>query len=1505
MPNVSQYWPGNLWQAMNQSLAWLYGRQSSPAGNWLGDALLTQGATSLAIAQEPTSGLVECGLTSQTNFLTGLTMSGAQGTSFAMSQIESLVATLPPGLWADNQLGATGYPVNESGQALPWGNLLVNGYQVTTAMQQSVGAQLYNANSIQITPGLPQTPGVIAKWTANANYPFGSLIVDSNGNVQLALYNGATANTSNPPNWPTQLGALTGDNTQVWKLVALGYQNTYWVAMGYAFNLLNAAGSYRVDVFLHTDVWYFQGSSTLQTMVPAGSGSYAGGYTWSLAGVRTGMLMAALYPTSVPAPASGWYGPTVPPGWVAHINTGVCQAPQAATTLGGMLSGYKAQIYLKTDLEYLVEDNIPIIVQSDGFHARAGSSVIVNPGSGTPTVHILYDDPVVGWTEIFDSLGSELEYSDLPRSFDLPTSDPLYVPDPGATDVPAMQNRGYIYDCALAILAYTSAGNFTAAEKVINQLNIFLANPEYLASDVLENAEDGSTGRWTANGGGATITNIAANSVSPQEPPYGTGNILDFHAGSANDTFTFAGSGFPDSTDNQMSFEHLESPGVGFVFDVSVVTTQGRVTDLQITNAAVGSATLAGTIITVPIGPGASLWRTTLVNLQAQISALTNDTLAKITGFKLTLTSASTDLYLDNLSVGIVQPANSLSFSYDTYNGQVDQAYIRAGAMAWVVYAYCAYMQMTQDFSSALSLQGMVNFLLTLQSTATDLTQGLFYEGYGSYQNPGYQFVPGLVPTVSTEHQIDLWFAFQRAANALPVAATSLSKTQQITTVQANSLNSTAAAASSAAASIDTNLITNLYIAPAGSTPGHFAQGVTRSTLDTSQALDASGHWAALWAHATGRDDIALQCAEFAYQNFLLTNQTITFSTATNSYNQAYQVAAPFSGMKPYNDSPGGYSGSPASVWQEGTWGMILMLLNLYSITGLAAFFTGLGTTIDAVLGALIGGQATILQATGNGSLVAYSLAARGLPYEFEVWPALAPTAWMWLVATNPSLLLTVAGVPQLLPYMYVPAGAEQSIDDQNGSSSVGQMEIRCIDPAGVLHTLAAQEELIGQVVTFSMGFPGCSLGDFVPLHVMQVSEIGFDTDGRVVLKVQDLKRFAQGAFLWANGGPEEYLPGQKNIWQPNGAQWLANSFSVSNDNPRWISGNPLDIFLAALQNELGVGQDQALSAVVEVGGTGELVAAVNPFWAQYVPSWGTVNPGPGIPAVTGDPSTLINPNTYLDVPGITALRDTMFSGDWFEFKITSPQQARSWLEDQILKPLGLVMVVSASGQISLRAMKNPANQAPVLGFNQNNILGIPEVRLAPVINALTYRLDADDSTTNTSARTYNTTVTMLQQTSYNLFRYLYNHQVEASGLMTARGGSLRAFLLGDQIFRRYAFATPIYQIVAQLGGLQPELKDWVSLTHPLLPDYIGGGRGVTNIPCEIIGRSPDYANGQVRFTLLDMRRTNTTSPYQIVPSATMTVPPYSQATTNQQETYFFITPSTNGVYTEALSTIF
>jgi hypothetical protein len=226
------------------------------------------------------------------------------------------------------------------------------------------------------------------------------------------------------------------------------------------------------------------------------------------------------------------------------------------------------------------------------------------------------------------------------------------------------------------------------------------------------------------------------------------------------------------------------------------------------------------------------------LNLESLLLNLTSDTLVRITGFKLTLTTANTNLYFDNLSLGTLQPANSLSFSYDTYNGQVDQAYIRAGAMAWVVYAYAVYMQSSQDYSSWGALQGMIEFLLTLQSSASDLTKGMFYEGYGQYLNPGYQFVPGLVRTVATEHQVDLWFAFMRAAGVLSNASINLLKTGQISSAQAASLISTVATIEAAAGTIWTNLLANLYIAPAGGVPGHFAQGVT-----APRTVGLVGHW--------------------------------------------------------------------------------------------------------------------------------------------------------------------------------------------------------------------------------------------------------------------------------------------------------------------------------------------------------------------------------------------------------------------------------------------------------------------------------------------------------------------------------------------------------------------------------------------------------------------------------------------------------------------------------------
>jgi hypothetical protein len=490
----------------------------------------------------------------------------------------------------------------------------------------------------------------------------------------------------------------------------------------------------------------------------------------------------------------------------------------------------------------------------------------------------------------------------------------------------------------------------------------------------------------------------------------------------------------------------------------------------------------------------------------------------------------------------------------------------------------------------------------------------------------------------------------------------------------------------------------------------------------------------------------------------------------------------------------------------------------------------------------------------------------------------LSPTAWMWIVAINPSLLLTVVSQPSMLPYLIIPAGQNQSVRDVDGASSVGQFSIECIDPSGALKALAAQANLLGQMATFSLGFPGLAAGDFTTMHTVQITDVGFDSTGKVKITCGDVQRFFTGAILWAQGGPDEYLPGNPATVQPIGPSWLPNDLQASSNNPRWLSGNPLDIYLAAMQNELGVGQDPALLPALGSGNT-EGLATANPFWAKYLP---------------GEAATLINPNQYLDVPGILALRDGTFSGDWFEFKITSPVEAKGWLEDNILKPLGLVSVVHSNGLLSLKAMKNPQNQSPVFAFTQKNVMGIPQVSREPIINVLTMRMDVNDALPTTASRAYDNQVTYEQQTSIYQFRRIFNQQVEATGLRAAYGGFLRSFLLADRVFRRYGFGTPHYQVKAFLTSVTAEIGDYVSLTHPLVPDLKSGQVGITNVLCEVVGRTPNYARGSMTFDLYDTRFMQLTTPYQIAPLASG-IPAWSEANATERAEYMFISSAATG----------
>jgi len=405
-------------------------------------------------------------------------------------------------------------------------------------------------------------------------------------------------------------------------------------------------------------------------------------------------------------------------------------------------------------------------------------------------------------------------------------------------------------------------------------------------------------------------------------------------------------------------------------------------------------------------------------------------------------------------------------------------------------------------------------------------------------------------------------------------------------------------------------------------------------------------------------------------------------------------------------------------------------------------------------------------------------------------------------------------------------------------------------------------------------------------------------TDGTVTWVCAQIGSAGSGGIYWQLA---QLGTGKAGDEPPIGDSFFGNGEDVSDTNPRWICGNPIDIFLFVAQNELGIGQ-------TNMGAPAS--------WQLYTP---------------GNDATLINPNAWLDVPQLLALRDGPFSGDRMEFKITSATDAKGWLEDQILKPLGLYTIVKSTGQLFVKSMKSPANlvtqstsigtvvindnavglmsgdafltdgswngqlfptpdgpyvieevlNASILHLTVNTglleynvpymvtlgnalalsarqIVGTPEIDRLDVVNSVQINMDVDDAQTQIAARTYNGTFLFQQQESIDTYKQEFRVTVDLQGLRTNYGGYLRGYILADRIFRRHSGipygATPSYKIKAFFAGIKLEVGDFIALTHPLVVDVMTGTRGITSVLCEVIDRQPNYNDGSIDLTVLDTR---------------------------------------------------
>jgi hypothetical protein len=413
-------------------------------------------------------------------------------------------------------------------------------------------------------------------------------------------------------------------------------------------------------------------------------------------------------------------------------------------------------------------------------------------------------------------------------------------------------------------------------------------------------------------------------------------------------------------------------------------------------------------------------------------------------------------------------------------------------------------------------------------------------------------------------------------------------------------------------------------------------------------------------------------------------------------------------------------------------------------------------------------------------------------------------TAWNAknaLMAKRPIYALSIAGVstvftsrdlaaegvtgslPTYKPWLNTPAGASQTIDVVNGTSSIGEMQCEVVDHGGFVRGLVGGNSgLVGAAVTLSVGYPGIAWTEFVALATY------------VLYKVNPTPGFTSWMFVSRD---RQVLAKKTVYYHPENGELL------SKDNPWYLAGTPCECFLAIVLFALGL-----------------------------------------------DASTV-------DLVGLEALdspAEGLFSGVRpFLFVLTESFEAKQFIESEILKPAGMYAVVTNTGQISLRAGRAPAaGPSPVFGFTADNVVVLPTVDRMPIINEAAWQYDDQDGT----AESY---VTYLEAASITTFGRGNQFSVQSKGLRTELGAAWFTQWTSSRLFRRFAGTpagllggAPVVDVEAMLLTMPVWVGDYVTLSHPKMPDVMTGALGVVNRVYEVIDRSPDYVRGRMKYKLLD-----------------------------------------------------
>jgi hypothetical protein len=202
-----------------------------------------------------------------------------------------------------------------------------------------------------------------------------------------------------------------------------------------------------------------------------------------------------------------------------------------------------------------------------------------------------------------------------------------------------------------------------------------------------------------------------------------------------------------------------------------------------------------------------------------------------------------------------------------------------------------------------------------------------------------------------------------------------------------------------------------------------------------------------------------------------------------------------------------------------------------------------------------------------------------------------------------------------------------------------------------------------------------------------------------------------------------------------------------------------------------------------------------------------------------------LDPALWIDLAGIESEWDNWFPGAAVSFTIRNVENAREWIQRELLQPFGAHFLINASGKITIRFVR------PAIIPSQTRALD-DAAWIDPIIpsftvdnrafNQVVYRWDYDSE-----ADQYNGGETFDYPDIRAWHGRTLTKTVESKGLRAALGAATIAKAAADRFIQTYGLLAPPVAMRSNLLGMETAVGDVLLVTTSRLPSVMAGQRKV------------------------------------------------------------------------------